>query len=331
MSIKKTIMTAVLILLLLCCFACRNNPLNPDHASKWQVVKEFDIATTVTTLFVKNSNIWAFIEKVDLSNPQLPVSKVILLKSNDGGKSFFKNNAPNIYIINLFFASASHGWLIDKDGILYQTENGGSSWERVKFIISDDRVYSVYFNNSLEGWLGGKPNFKTIDGGKTWIRKHYPNNLSINAHVHYIDEKKAFAKGSSDLKSSSGLYETIDGGDSWTLVYHPIDHYINSFDTINGINIWYIDGKNLYQSNDSGKNWKIQRYDIEGQVLRFFDTNHAVIAGNDGIWRTNDGGIQWSKELSGLPDKVQGQAKFFIAAQNEIWGWGQHVIFKLKE
>ncbi|MDZ7262902.1 MAG: YCF48-related protein [candidate division KSB1 bacterium] len=306
--------------------ACYKRPTKYESSYKWQIIKTFDKEISITKLFRLNDCAWAIGVRVDLSDPRHPKSHNILLRTTDNWKTHTEQPLPGGNLWDLCFLNDSTGWCVGSAGTLLNTDDGGVTWQKIDLRTTNGWM-SIFFRNAQEGWLGGGTVFKTIDGGQTSVRKYYPNNLSINAHICFITEELGFTTGISDLPASSGLFKTTNGGESWQLLYHPTHIGIRSFNTVDGIHIWYVDGV-LVGSNDGGATWYIADYNIQGSEIKFFSLQEGIVVGNKAIWRTSDGGVNWSKEDIEIPREAGGIVRgFHIISSNDIWSWGQNVIF----
>ena len=73
---------------------------------------------------------------------------------------------------DVFFVDEQKGWLVTRNGHIYNTDDGGASWD-LQF---EDDIYwrCVGFANEQTGWAGnklgddGKLLYQTSDGGENW-------------------------------------------------------------------------------------------------------------------------------------------------------------------
>ncbi len=111
--------------------------------------------------------------------------KLAAYHTNDGGDTWsgtaFPGNIKVERMENLVFADVNSGWLVS-DGSLYQTEDGGKSWNKVRTdstftqtVAENPVILQFQFADDQSGWLldmsenqSGTKLIRTDDGGKTW-------------------------------------------------------------------------------------------------------------------------------------------------------------------
>ena len=170
---------------------------------------------------------------------------------------------------DLYFVNEKTGWLVTRNGQIYNTSDGGESW----ILQFEDDIYwrCVGFADELHGWAGnklgddGKLLYQTNDGGENWslvdnIPEPVPPGLC-----------GIFVYNSNIINACGRIYgpgvfiRSADGGSNWNSVdlndvaEMLIDLYF--WDELNGI--------------------------IVGGTSGGFDDSHAIILG------TNDGGVNW--------------------------------------
>ncbi len=177
-----------------------------------------------------------------------------IYKSTDGGITWEFMGLKQTQVIGriivhpidpdiVFVAALGHIWNSNKERGLYKTNDGGKTWDLVKFVSdkagfvdiaihptnpdilfasSWERVRGPYFLNS-----GGPGSalWRTTDGGETWVEvkgNGFPEGMkgrigvaiaASNSDVMYalVEAKEASGEG-----LASGLYRSEDGGESWT-------------------------------------------------------------------------------------------------------------------
>ena len=177
--------------------------------------------------------------------------------------------------------------------------------------VNEQLGFVIDFNGGL---------YKTFDGGQNWLPIVGPPS-NVYRSVHFIDSLRGFigVLGSSNVDSTI-IYQTIDGGNNWsTIPNFPIP--TGSIAERGGIcgmcsvedSVVYACGRfwgpsYVYKSTNSGLNW--QRIDMSslayglvdiyfwskdsGIVVGSTDTSLNSIYSNAAIFRTVDGGANWS-------------------------------------
>ena len=170
-----------------------------------------------------------------------------------------------------------------------------------------------------------------------------------NPNVIYVGTGEGNPRNS--VSSGDGVYKSIDGGRSWEhvgltetrqidrIVVHP-----KNPDVVYVAAIGHFWGPNpergLYKSSDGGRTWQKSKYIDENtgfvdvtmdptdpqtlyastyHVRRdgFSGGNPAVQTGPDtGLYKTTDGGKNWAKMTTGLPDRPLGRCGLAISRKN---------------
>lgn len=196
---------------------------------------------------------------------------------------------PNIVMV----AVLGHLWSKNSNRGLYQTTNGGKTWQRVLFKTDSTGANDVVISASdpkimytslweLYPGISGKNSavYRSKDGGKNWLActnglPSGPMVGRIGVAASYTDPLKAYALVD-NLNNPSGqsaeLYKTIDGGLTWTKthseplrIYSVIGWYFSRIyvNPKNDEEVYCL-GVRLIRSTDGGKNFSV----IGGNVSR---------------------------------------------------------------
>ncbi len=174
-------------------------------------------------------------------------------------------------------------WAGAASGGLWRSENGGGSWESMSDEIPSTGVGAIAINpqnrNSMlmgtgEGYFVGvsvRPGigvFKSHDRGLTWEETFFQFQQSVGVSAfkiiwHPVDTNIVF------MAATNGVWKSNDAGQSWDLKY------------------------------GNGTNWQFIADDL------VMDTNNPDVLytaiENDGIYKTTDGGDNWTRLNTGLP------------------------------
>lgn len=196
---------------------------------------------------------------------------------------------PDIVLV----AVLGHLWSKNKERGLYQTTNGGRTWQQVLYINdstgANDVVISpsdptIMYASMWENYPGisGKNSgvYRSNDGGKNWLACNNglpsgPLAGRTGVGVSYSNPLKAYAlvdNLNNPAGQSAELYKTIDGGETWVRthteplrIYSVIGWYFSRIyvNPLNDEEVYCL-GVRLIRSTDGGKNFSV----IGGNVTR---------------------------------------------------------------
>ena len=104
---------------------------------------------------------------------------------------------------------------------ILKTTNGGEVWEKEFFSIENKFFHTIYFLDSLNGWVAGGPSdafYRTTDGGISWNTPQFDSSLFSGLPVQdlaFYSPQYGFACGG--LHDLIGIiWKTTDSGSSWS-------------------------------------------------------------------------------------------------------------------
>lgn len=113
-----------------------------------------------------------------------------------------------------FTDDPAHGWLVGTKAALFETTDGGKTWQERKLDLGDEKAsFTGVSFNGQEGWVTGKPAIllHTEDGGKNWSRIPLSEKLP-GAPYDIIAQAPKTAEMVTDL---GAIYHTENGGKTW--------------------------------------------------------------------------------------------------------------------
>ncbi len=238
-------------------------------------------------------------------------------------------NAPAAQYVNddLFFIDDQTGWMVNLDGFIYKTNDGGDSWDTL--IIQPGTAFRcIGFFDEMNGYAGNLgpgswitettdtiPLYQTHDGGETWTPVTTITGAKAEGicGINIVSDSVAYAVGRYD--GPTVILKTTDAGQTWTSTdfseetWSLIDTYFFSEDTgivvggnlsrsviyytVNGGETW----ENVFANPQTwGWHWKIS---FPSRLV-----GYASIEGghpsDSKVAKTTDGGLTW--ELKPLID-----------------------------
>lgn len=131
-----------------------------------------------------------------------------LHKTTDTGKTW--QSIQNENSIGLNFANANTGWVMEKNGNLFKTSNGGTTWQLATSFQDGGQNAVILFTDPQHAKLCcGRWFAKSDDGGTTWLKKDFQYEVK---DIHFLSNDVGY------LTTHTAIHKTTDGGNTWTRV-----------------------------------------------------------------------------------------------------------------
>ncbi len=257
--------------------------------------------------------------------------------TTDYGESWDPIAKISAYLRSVAFVDDLHGWIgtLAGDKILYETIDGGHTWNDISSRISGPKPYGVcgmwVVNDTLAFGVGTFNGpavvLRTKDAGATWDGTDVSNiGVETLIDVYFRDENTGFIIGgtSKDLDGDAVVARTDDGGDSWSIIHqtqkipsvggewgwkisfpHPDTGYVSleyPFSNMSGWSARYL------KTIDGGDTWT--EHTIPGsndpaglQAIGFITPSIGWAGGRGTTSITTDGGETW-QQTTHLDNKV---------------------------
>ncbi len=204
--------------------------------------------------------------------------------------------------------------------LFLQTTDGGDNWISINssnFIgqSSSDSWRRVHFLNQQTGYFfpgpyqGGiyKNLYKTTDSGTSW---------SLTNHTGYVQVIQFFNSnvGLTADASENKIKRTLDGGLTWEIFNLPIQNWAMDicFDPNDASRVWLL-GDDLFFSSDTGRTWRKEVQNVQGNDMVMTDSHSGWILGYNGkIYRTNNAG----DTFVAVDDEINSTVESFELLQN---------------
>jgi len=195
--------------------------------------------------------------------------------------------------------------------------------------------------------------YKTTNGGLDWspifddVISPSIGDIAIsksNPNILYVGTGEANASASSGSFFGSGIYKTEDAGETWSSAGLELSNHIgrlvvNDFDpdiviaAVTGKLYGNCPNRGVYKTTDGGENWEQLLYISDSTScidVAVHPVNHNIIyaamwertrqpwqrdyAGpTSGIYRTVDGGTNWTRLENGLPDNFDSRGRIGLS------------------
>ena len=258
----------------------------------------------------------------------------IIVHSTDGGRTWVRQTLPRgIDEVNLNSVAAIDAhqvWVVGDSaggyGLILRTYDGGRSWHRQGSTVQvpDVSLEGVYAVDGETAWAtGGDVILHTTNGGRTWTRQGQGVVPAIGLEgVYASDANHAWTVGNSMSPGDGTILRTTNGGATWEKRAGAYDHtpliWIHGADANT---VWAVGPGVVLNTTDGGATWSNQTpaevgpQHVNGVFAVDRDTVWAVTDAG-GIYRSDDGGDDWDKQVSPTSDWIMR-----IWALNKAQAW----------
>lgn len=232
-----------------------------------------------------------------------------ILKSTDSGDNWFQSNTGITPIkVNEIFINADGNVYIGTSSGAYYSTNYGDSWTSIGLSGIDIRSITVATNGYL---------FVASSGGVRRSTNNGTNWTSVNTGFENISIVSLLSLQNGDIlaanQSGSGfsgaIYRSTNNGDQWILVqYHSSYWGFFGRNYQNNNSYFFTADRTSYKSTDNGNSWNgfsatsDERTDglINSIGTIFFSARTFLFTGLEGVFKSTNDGISWSKINDGL-------------------------------
>lgn len=303
MKIKKTSSNKYLIFLSICIFAANYN---------FTAAQDFWYKLNSPT-----ENFLRSVHFLDSLTGWVAGDSGLILFTNNGGLDWTEQETgTDAKMQDVFFLNEQLGWAVawreavpPIGTIILTTTNGGSDWSSRDY--SEENVFlsTVYFQDSLNGWMGGYPGdmVRTTDGGMNWKQANIDTGtFAFFPALNFDFYSSTYGFASGGVHDIAGvIWKTTNGGDNWTAldpIYAPPDEIwdLHFFDSLNILGVGGdpdLFGVGIIRSSDAGETWAYSEIGLIGVAravsFRTELEGWAPVPNVQSLIYTTDGGDNW--------------------------------------
>ena len=171
-----------------------------------------------------------------------------IIRTTDGGNSWeVQNSTVQTFIMDIFFVDENLGWALTlKDvfpfnSVILKTTNGGDEWTAENFPDSSKLIRTIFFFDSLNGFVGGSYIARTSDGGNSWVEADIDSNMVSGFPVYrfnFYNQQFGYACGGR-IDVAGVTWNTTNSGLNWSAQGISADEVFDIFifDSLNAITL----------------------------------------------------------------------------------------------
>ena len=244
----------------------------------------------------------------------------VVIKSQDAGATWTQLSAETTKdIFGIAIVGSVNAWIAGEGGLIARTQDGGASWTMLDSGVTANLNAIEMYNDGLHGIAAGDGGVLLItsDGGSSWTPISGLIPPSDNLKDIHIFGDKAWLVG-----TYGNVYFSADRGQTWTK-QASLWFNITRIEMAPGQDQigWLVglDGR-IASTTDGGHSWRANKGD-EGYhlyALGLGDADHIWAGGyvmtknsygdwgyapntpSWFVWKSDDGGAQWTAPISGL-------------------------------
>ena len=232
----------------------------------------------------------------DFSNP------AFVFKTENGGQSWTEQTLSTNDLRAVQFVNSETGWVSGSGGELFQTDDGGDTWQQQDHGLGTVQLNALHFADEELGIVAGQSGnmLVTTDGGDTWEATMSETGNSLVAVQIGPDKTSAMAVGwTGTIEYATPSWQNwTEKSDNTGAHIHSVFFLNNRFED-NAFG-WAVgrpfgDGPLTYTA-DGGKTWEnpLRGYNRTLHDVYFIDRDNGYVAGDRGaVLITDDGGESW--------------------------------------
>lgn len=222
-----------------------------------------------------------------------------ILKSDNSGDTWNPVANTKFQVFNVSMGGPQNVIAIGHPQTVYYSNNAGASFDSIT--LQDKQLNEIFCINPTVAYAIGYDLWKTSDAGNTWKKVYsFPvYNERLYRNVHFINELEGWAIAARNL-TEVGVYNTQDGGNSWRFLDSGRTKFsTNSLFFTDDMIGYSGNGSEIMKTIDGGATWQIMKGGVTGfGDTHFFSPESGYVSGGKKIYKTTDGGLHFTTEVS---------------------------------
>jgi photosystem II stability/assembly factor-like uncharacterized protein len=253
-------------------------------------------------------------------------------RSTDGGVSWNSvASGVTSELMEVRFGDATHGLAVGDAGVVLRTSDAGASWQRAASpTVQAWSLSSLTYATPTVAYAADYTGvWKTTDAGATWQSAGNFGSQPGTFCVRFGDALHGLVAA-----QNRQLWRTTDGGQTWSVVTTDFDQAGNQFDGLQDMafltptTVLGVTGTGLaVRSTDAGATWQATSSGLSYTSHVYFRDTQVGIAVGDGIARTTDGGLTWTRDPGALTQPWMGGATA-VGPHSMIVVGGSNLIYR---
>jgi photosystem II stability/assembly factor-like uncharacterized protein len=233
----------------------------------------------------------------------------IIHTSNGGDDWIVQNSNVHTFIVDIFFINENIGWAITfKDtfpfgSIILNTKNGGDNWIAEDYPDGNVFMNTIFFFDTLNGWIGGTYIAGTTNGGITWVEAEVDSSMISGLPVYnfnFYNLQFGYACGGY-LDLAGVIWRTTNYGENWTATGVSPDQVFDIY-IIDSLNVITLSGDpegfwgiGDIKTTDAGTSWTYEELSLSGLsfAIDFRTETEGWSASGFKFLFTSDKGESW--------------------------------------
>ena len=227
--------------------------------------------------------------------------------STDEGRTWKQSIIPvSSDLTAVYFVDAMDGWTVGHDGVVLHTADGGESWQ----LQLDGRKANDMLVAAMERKVAAEPASESAKALLAEAKRYMEQGADKPfLDVWFADARNGYVVGAYNL-----IFRTADGGKTWEPWFDRTDNpkFFNLYSIRPAAGDVYIAGEGglMLKLDTTAQRFKALAVPYKGSFFGVAAAGNAVLAfglrGN--VWRSDNGGIAWTKVEAGLPAAIVGAA-----------------------